>query len=128
MKPNIEKLIEESGLRKNFVAEKIGVNYRQLRNYETGKSLIPIDKAFKLAALLGVKVDDLYDYEEVEEEKHEPQIVEIELLNLQPRIFQLLKKRGINTVGDLLNTDLKTIPRLGPKSIQEIEDKLKEIK
>lgn len=58
----IGELIEASGLRKAYIAEKLGVNYRQLRNYETGHSLIPIDKAFMLADLLGVKVDDLYEY------------------------------------------------------------------
>lgn len=61
---NIEELIKKSGLRKGFIADKINVKYRQLRNYETGESLIPIDKAFMLADLLGVKVDDLYERKE----------------------------------------------------------------
>ncbi|KRG13368.1 hypothetical protein ACA30_15840 [Virgibacillus soli] len=62
LRSNIGKLIEDRGLRKSFVAEKLGINYRQLRNYETGHSFIPMDKAFVLAELLGVKVDDLYEY------------------------------------------------------------------
>lgn len=57
----IEKLIEESGLKKSFIADKLDVTVKQLRNYETGRSLIPIDKAYILADLLGVKVDDLYE-------------------------------------------------------------------
>lgn len=61
MKSNIEDLIKNSGLKKKFIAEKIGVSVAQLRNYETGHSYIPIDKAFLLADLLGVKVDDLYE-------------------------------------------------------------------
>jgi transcriptional regulator with XRE-family HTH domain len=61
MKCNIEKLIKNRGLKKKFVAEKIEVSVPQLRNYETGHSLIPIDKAYILADLLGVKVDDLYE-------------------------------------------------------------------
>ncbi|HEY4554372.1 MAG TPA: helix-turn-helix transcriptional regulator [Bacillaceae bacterium] len=64
---NIGKLIEESGLRKSFIAKKLEVNYRQLRNYETGHTPIPIYKAFMLADLLKVKVDDLY--ERVNEDK-----------------------------------------------------------
>lgn len=58
----IEDLIKESGLKKSFIAEKLGVTTYQLRNYETSKSLIPIDKAYRLADLLNVKVDDLYVY------------------------------------------------------------------
>lgn len=69
MKSNIGKLIEEKGLRKSFVAEKLGVNYRQLRNYETGHSLIPFDKAFILADLLNCKLEDLYERIQ-DEDKH----------------------------------------------------------
>lgn len=61
MRSNIGKLIEESGLKKSFIYNKLGVNYRQLRNYETGHTPIPIYKAFILADLLGCKVDDLYE-------------------------------------------------------------------
>lgn len=57
---HIGDLIEKSGLKKKFIADKLGVSVKQLRNYETGHSLIPIDKAYILAELLGVKVDDLY--------------------------------------------------------------------
>jgi transcriptional regulator with XRE-family HTH domain len=60
MKCNIEELIRDKGLRKDFIAKKLGVSYRQLRNYETMDSFPPIDKAYILADLLGVKVDDLY--------------------------------------------------------------------
>lgn len=56
----MEKLIKDSGLQKKFIAEKLEVSVPQLRNYEKGHSLIPIDKAYILAELLGVKVDDLY--------------------------------------------------------------------
>ncbi|MDF1507611.1 helix-turn-helix transcriptional regulator [Robertmurraya sp. DFI.2.37] len=63
MKSNIEKLVKESGFQKKFIAEKLGVSVHQLRNYETGKSLIPIDKGFVLADLLKVKVDELYERE-----------------------------------------------------------------
>ncbi|MEK5390232.1 helix-turn-helix transcriptional regulator [Margalitia sp. FSL K6-0131] len=61
--PNIEKNIKSSGLRKDFIANKLNVSVRQLRKYETGESLIPIDKAYVLARLLNKKVDDLYDFE-----------------------------------------------------------------
>jgi transcriptional regulator with XRE-family HTH domain len=57
----IEDLIIKSGLKKSFIADKLEVSVKQLRNYETGHSLIPIDKAYILADLLKVKIDDLYE-------------------------------------------------------------------
>jgi DNA-binding XRE family transcriptional regulator len=56
----LEEYIKESGLRKDHIANKLGVTVRMLRKYEKGESLPPLDKAFILADLLGVKVDDLY--------------------------------------------------------------------
>jgi DNA-binding XRE family transcriptional regulator len=61
MKCKIEELVIKSGLRKDYIANKLGVSTRQLRNYELQNSYPPIDKAYILAALLGVKVDDLYE-------------------------------------------------------------------
>lgn len=61
--PKIEELIKERGLMKSFVADKLKISVKQLRNYETGHSYIPMDKAYILADLLGVKVDDLYERE-----------------------------------------------------------------
>ncbi|WP_445662661.1 helix-turn-helix domain-containing protein [Cytobacillus sp. FSL R5-0569] len=39
----------------------MGVTVRQLRKYEKQESLIPIDKAYLLARMLNVKVDELYE-------------------------------------------------------------------
>jgi transcriptional regulator with XRE-family HTH domain len=64
----IELLIKESGLRKSFIAEKLNVSVKQLRNYEVGHSLIPMDKAYILAKLLNVRVDELYEFVEDEQE------------------------------------------------------------
>ncbi|MEK3855920.1 helix-turn-helix domain-containing protein [Cytobacillus sp. FSL H8-0458] len=61
IKSRIKKLTDESGFKKSFIAEKLGVSVKQLRNYESGRSYIPMDKAYLLADLLGVKVDDLYE-------------------------------------------------------------------
>lgn len=57
----LEELIKKSGLRKDFIADKLGISTRQLRNYELSKNYIPMDKAYILAELLGVKTDDLYE-------------------------------------------------------------------
>jgi transcriptional regulator with XRE-family HTH domain len=61
LKSNIGELITTSGLMKKFIADKLKVSVKQLRNYETGHSFIPMDKAYILAYLLRVKVDDLYE-------------------------------------------------------------------
>jgi transcriptional regulator with XRE-family HTH domain len=53
LKSKIEKLIKDSGLKKAFIAEKLDISVKQLRNYETGHSLIPMDKGYILAELLG---------------------------------------------------------------------------
>lgn len=63
LKSNIEQLIKSSGLKKKFIAEELNVSVAQLRNYETGHSLMPIDKGFILADLLDCKLDDLYEKE-----------------------------------------------------------------
>lgn len=58
----IEELIIKSGLKKSFIADKLEISVKQLRNYETGHSLIPMDKAYILKDILGLeKVDDLYE-------------------------------------------------------------------
>lgn len=58
----LEELIKESGLRKDFIAGRLEISTRQLRNYELQKSYIPMDKAYLLAEILGLeKVDDLYE-------------------------------------------------------------------
>ncbi len=57
----LEELIKDSGLRKDFIANKIGCTTRQLRNYELQVSILPMDKAYILADLLGVDVGDLYE-------------------------------------------------------------------
>jgi hypothetical protein len=58
----LEGLIKASGLRKDFIADKLEISTRQLRNYELQKSYIPADKGFMLKRILRLeKVDDLYE-------------------------------------------------------------------
>ncbi|WP_163102241.1 helix-turn-helix domain-containing protein [Peribacillus alkalitolerans] len=64
MKCNIDKLIKERGFKKQFIAQQLEITAKQLRNYELMESYIPIPKAYKLAKILNVKVDDLYEVEE----------------------------------------------------------------
>jgi transcriptional regulator with XRE-family HTH domain len=62
----LEELIKKSGLRKDYIAGKLEISTRQLRNYELEKSYMPMDKAYILADLLEVKVDELYERKEEE--------------------------------------------------------------
>ncbi|WP_447579936.1 helix-turn-helix transcriptional regulator [Acinetobacter baumannii] len=61
MKNRIDELIKEKGYMKKYVAQKVGITPNQLSNWLAGKSYPPLDKAYILADLLGVKVDDLYE-------------------------------------------------------------------
>jgi putative transcriptional regulator len=63
MKSNIGNLIDERGLKRKWVAEQLGITPKQVSNWITGFSYPTVDKAFRLAKLLGVKVDDLYEEE-----------------------------------------------------------------
>ncbi|MGG4200755.1 helix-turn-helix transcriptional regulator [Peribacillus frigoritolerans] len=61
MKCLIGEIIKEKGLKSKYVAEKIGVSSQQISNWINMRNYPTIDNAFKLAKLLGVKVDDLYE-------------------------------------------------------------------
>jgi putative transcriptional regulator len=61
LESKIGELINERGLKRKWIAEKVGVTPKQISNWVTGYSYPTVEKAFKLANLLGVKVDDLYE-------------------------------------------------------------------
>lgn len=61
---HLEKLIKNSGLKKNFIASKLNISVRQLRKYETMESIAPVDKAYMLTKILNCNFEDLYEWEE----------------------------------------------------------------
>jgi putative transcriptional regulator len=61
LKSRIGELIEAAGYKKKYIANLLGISPTQLSNWISGRSYPPIDKAFKLAEILGCKVDDLYE-------------------------------------------------------------------
>ncbi|KRD90818.1 DNA-binding protein [Bacillus sp. Root147] len=61
MKSKIGEIIDERGYKKKYVAEKMDITQSQLSNWISGRAYPPMDKAFKLAKVLNVKVDDLYE-------------------------------------------------------------------
>jgi len=61
MKSKIGEIIDKKGYKKKYVAEKMDITQSQLSNWISGRAYPPMDKAFKLAKVLDVKVDDLYE-------------------------------------------------------------------
>lgn len=61
MRSKIGELISERGLKRKYIAEQLGVTNEMVSRWVVGKAYPRLDKAFKLAKILGVKVDDLYE-------------------------------------------------------------------
>ncbi|MFB4471845.1 helix-turn-helix transcriptional regulator [Oceanobacillus caeni] len=64
MKNNINYWIEKSGYKKKWIAKELGVSNEVLSRWVNNKSKPSVENLFKLAALLGCKVDDLYTLED----------------------------------------------------------------
>jgi putative transcriptional regulator len=63
MKPLIKEIRLSKGLMQKFVAEQIGISQQQLSDWEKSKAYPRIDRAYKLAKVLGVGVEELYKEE-----------------------------------------------------------------
>jgi putative transcriptional regulator len=61
MKSNIGELIKKSPYKREYFMQQLGVSANTISSWSTGKNIPSLDKAFKLADILGCKVDDLYD-------------------------------------------------------------------
>jgi transcriptional regulator with XRE-family HTH domain len=55
----IGEIIEQSGLRDDYIAGKLGVSKRTIYNLKKGLSYPTFENAFILAKILNCKVDDL---------------------------------------------------------------------
>ncbi len=64
MKSRIGELIDAAGYKKKYIAKELNVSPTQLSNWISGRSFPTVEKAFKLAKILGAKVDDLYERDE----------------------------------------------------------------
>ncbi|RKH70878.1 XRE family transcriptional regulator [Corallococcus sp. AB032C] len=64
LKSNIGRLIDESPYKNEFVMKYMGISRNTLSNWRTGKAFPTIEKAFKLSRLLGVTIEDLFEYTE----------------------------------------------------------------
>jgi transcriptional regulator with XRE-family HTH domain len=61
LKSNIGWLIKKSPYSREHIMKELNVSANTLSNWSTGKSIPSLEKAFILADLLDVKVDDLYE-------------------------------------------------------------------
>jgi putative transcriptional regulator len=61
IKPRIGKLLRVSKYKREFIIRELDISKNTLSNWIAGNTYPTIDKAFKLADLLEVKVDDLYE-------------------------------------------------------------------
>lgn len=61
---NIGKLIDKSPYKNEYVMMYMEVSRNTLSNWRTGKAYPSVPKLFKLSRLLGVTVEDLYEYKE----------------------------------------------------------------
>ncbi|RID85895.1 helix-turn-helix transcriptional regulator [Mesobacillus zeae] len=61
MKPRIKDIRVSKGLMQIYVAKEAKISQQQLSDYERGRTFPRIDKAYRLAKVLGVEVGDLYE-------------------------------------------------------------------
>ncbi|WP_100408432.1 helix-turn-helix transcriptional regulator [Bacillus solitudinis] len=61
LKCNLKWLIPKSGKNQNEIANQMGVSKQMFSNWVSGRNYMRVDKAYKLAKILNVKVDDLYE-------------------------------------------------------------------
>jgi transcriptional regulator with XRE-family HTH domain len=57
----IGELLRVSKYRREYIIKELEITQNTLSNWVTGKTYPTIDKAYKLADLLEVKVDELYE-------------------------------------------------------------------
>jgi len=69
MKSRIGEWIDKRGLKNKFIAKELGVSQEQVSKWRNNKAYPRLDKAFKLASLLSVKVDDLYSTDTSDKEE-----------------------------------------------------------
>jgi putative transcriptional regulator len=61
IKPRIGKLLRISKYKREFIIKELDISKNTLSNWIAGNTYPTIDKAFLLADLLEVSVDDLYE-------------------------------------------------------------------
>jgi putative transcriptional regulator len=56
--------IKNSPYSREYIRKKMNVSPNTLSNWSTGKAIPSVENSFKLSRLLGVTVEDLYEFKE----------------------------------------------------------------
>jgi putative transcriptional regulator len=68
LRSNIGKMLRVSKYKREFIIKQLGITQNTLSNWCTGKTFPTVDKAFILAELLEVRINDLYERVEENED------------------------------------------------------------
>jgi putative transcriptional regulator len=68
LRSNIGKMLRVSKYKREFIIKQLGITQNTLSNWCTGKTFPTVDKAFILAELLEVRINDLYERVEKNED------------------------------------------------------------
>ncbi|MFY0758716.1 helix-turn-helix transcriptional regulator [Metabacillus dongyingensis] len=64
LKSNIAELLKKSPYKREHIQKKLNISANTLSNWARGNTKPNAEDLFRLAKVLGVKVDDLYEYDE----------------------------------------------------------------
>jgi len=126
----------------NFTVEPVHASRERLYlEVWTNGTIVPADAISKAAAILIEQITPFVDYSRVSQIAEEKEALRaaisddvynmpVEQLNLSVRAMNCLRRSGINTVGELISTDINDLLSLrnfGQKSKQEIDERLKSL-
>ncbi|WP_419156949.1 helix-turn-helix transcriptional regulator [Rossellomorea sp. BNER] len=66
IKSRIGEFIDKSPFKNEYVRQYMGVSKNALSLWRSGKSIPSVEKSFKLSRLLGVTVEDLFEWKDDE--------------------------------------------------------------
>lgn len=68
LKCNLKTILDERGIKQNFIAKRVGASKQSLYAWTRNKSAPNLETAFKLAKELNCDITDIWEYEEDEED------------------------------------------------------------
>ena len=126
----------------NFTVEPVHASREKLHlEVWTNGAIAPADAISKAASILIEQITPFVDYSRVSQIAEEKEALRaaisddifnmpVEQLNLSVRAMNCLRRSGINTVGELISTDINELLSLrnfGQKSKQEIDERLQSL-
>jgi DNA-directed RNA polymerase alpha subunit len=105
------------------LAEICGVSQQTFSSWIKNKTQPDLIQSAVLSKELNIFIDDLVAEEK---EKTDPLNEDIYELDLSQKIYNALKRQSINTIKELIDYDINKIKGLGPKALEEIDNKLNE--